>query len=97
MALWANLRAPQVTSCSSPSRRLNLRQALRIPFLSAMSMLGAGDNEDYSYIEIAEAIRRDGAAPKQDLAELWRRLAFSILISNTDDHLRNHGFLFRQS
>lgn len=68
---------------------------LRVPFLSAMSMLGADDGEPRSYLEIADALRRHGAAAKRDLTELWRRVAFSILISNTDDHLRNHGFLYR--
>jgi serine/threonine-protein kinase HipA len=68
------------------------RQA-RIPFLSAMSMLGARDNESRSYLEIADALRSHGAAPQRDLRDLWRRIVFNILISNTDDHLRNHGFL----
>lgn len=66
----------------------------RIPFLSAMSMLAAKDNETRSYLELADALRRYGAAPKLDLEALWRRIVFNILISNTDDHLRNHGFLF---
>jgi serine/threonine-protein kinase HipA len=66
----------------------------RRPFLSAMSMLGATDHETRSYLEIADAIQRYGAAPTQDLHELWRRIVFSVLISNTDDHLRNHGFLY---
>ena len=65
----------------------------RIPFLSAMSMLGAADRETRSYPEIAEAIRRYGASPAADLRELWRRIVFTLLISNHDDHLRNHGFL----
>jgi serine/threonine-protein kinase HipA len=68
--------------------------AQRIPFLSAMSMLAAKDNETRSYMEIADSLRRYGAAPKQDLEALWRRIVFNILISNTDDHLRNHGFLY---
>jgi serine/threonine-protein kinase HipA len=59
-----------------------------------MSMLGAADHETRSYLEIADAIQRYGAEPSQDLHELWRRIVFSILISNTDDHLRNHGFLY---
>jgi serine/threonine-protein kinase HipA len=66
----------------------------RIPFLSAMSMLSAQDNETHSYLEIADALRMHGAEPLRDLEQLWRRIAFNILISNTDDHLRNHGFLF---
>ena len=66
----------------------------RIPFLSAMSMLGAKDNETRSYLEIVDALRQHGAAPKEDMEALWRRIVFNILISNTDDHLRNHGFLY---
>lgn len=66
----------------------------RIAFLSAMSMLGAGDGEaGHSYLDIADSLRQYGAAPADDIAELWRRVVFNILISNTDDHLRNHGFL----
>jgi serine/threonine-protein kinase HipA len=57
-------------------------------------MLGATDHESRSYLEIADAIQRYGAAPTEDLHELWRRIVFSVLISNTDDHLRNHGFLY---
>jgi serine/threonine-protein kinase HipA len=75
-------------------RRFDRRGAERIPFLSAMSMLGAADNETHSYPEIAEALRRHGAAPNEDLRQLWRRIVFNVLISNTDDHLRNHGFLY---
>lgn len=71
--------------------------ARRIPFLSAMSMLGAADNEPHSYLEIAEALRRYGAAPNEDLHQLWRRAVFNVLISNTDDHLRNHGFLYESA
>lgn len=68
----------------------------RIPFLSAMSMLGAKDNETHSYIEMAYALAQHGAHPNKDMAELWRRVVFSIMISNTDDHLRNHGFLYER-
>ncbi len=67
---------------------------IRIPFLSAMSMLGAADNEDHSYLEIIDALRQYGSQPEQDCAQLWRRIVFNILIANTDDHLRNHGFLY---
>jgi serine/threonine-protein kinase HipA len=66
----------------------------RVPFLSAMSMLAARDNETRSYLEFVDVLRQHGAAPKQDMHALWRRIVFSILISNTDDHLRNHGFLW---
>ena len=66
----------------------------RIPFLSAMSMIGAEDQEARSYLELADALRQHGADAQSDLCELWRRIVFTILISNTDDHLRNHGFLY---
>ena len=59
-----------------------------------MSMLGAKDNETRSYLEFVDVLRQHGAAPKEDMHALWRRIVFSILISNTDDHLRNHGFLW---
>ncbi|MFW2439955.1 MAG: type II toxin-antitoxin system HipA family toxin [Arenicellales bacterium] len=75
-------------------RRFDRVQGRRIPFLSAMSMLGASDNESRSYLEFVDALRRYGASPKQDMHELWRRIVFNILISNTDDHLRNHAFLY---
>jgi serine/threonine-protein kinase HipA len=75
-------------------RRFDREGKRRIPFLSAMSMLGARDDEMRSYLEIVDALRQHGAAPKEDMEALWRRLVFNILISNTDDHLRNHGFLY---
>lgn len=75
-------------------RRFDRDGATRIPFLSAMSMIGAGDNEHHSYLELMDALRQYGASPSVDGVELWRRIVFSILISNTDDHLRNHGFLY---
>lgn len=75
-------------------RRFDREQGNRVPFLSAMSMLDAKDNEPRSYMEFVDALRQHGAAPRQDMHALWRRIVFSILISNTDDHLRNHGFLW---
>jgi len=75
-------------------RRFDREGGTRVPFLSAMSMLDARDNEAHSYLEFVDVLRQHGAAPKQDMHALWRRIVFSILISNTDDHLRNHGFLW---
>lgn len=75
-------------------RRFDRSGEIRIPFLSAMSMLGARDNETRSYLEFVDALRRHGASPKQDMHALWRRIVFTVLISNGDDHLRNHGFLY---
>ena len=74
--------------------RFDRTKKRRIPFLSAMSMLGAKDNERHSYLEIVDAIRQHGTGIDADLEELWRRIVFYILISNTDDHLRNLGFLY---
>lgn len=69
----------------------------RLHFASAMAMLGYndGDNADsgVSYLELAEFLIQNGANTTLDLKELWKRIVFSICISNTDDHLRNHGFL----
>lgn len=69
----------------------------RIHFASAMTMLGYTDGQDYSdgasYLEILEFISNNGANVNEDLEELWRRIVFSICVSNTDDHLRNHGFI----
>ena len=75
-------------------QRFDRRAGHRVPFLSAMSMLGATDREPRSYPDIADALRRHGAAAPQDLHQLWRRVVFTVLISNTDDHLRKHGFLY---
>jgi len=77
------------------SRRFDREGEQRIPFLSAMAMLGARDGEGGSYPEIVDALSSQGARAKQDSRELYRRVAFSVLISNVDDHLRNHGFLWR--
>jgi len=67
----------------------------RIMYISAATMLGIEVTEAdiHSYTEIVDAIRVHGAEVQTDIEELWRRIAFSILITNTDDHLRNHGFL----
>jgi len=69
----------------------------RMHFTSAMTQLGYTDGADsatgVSYLELADFITSHGANVLNDLHELWRRIVFSICISNTDDHLRNHGFL----
>jgi len=66
----------------------------RIHFLSAMSLLGLQDGDVAAYTDIAECIRMYSTSPIQDLHELWRRIALNVMISNLDDHLRNHGFLY---
>jgi serine/threonine-protein kinase HipA len=74
-------------------RRFDREPGRRIGYVSAMTMLGARDGEQGSYLEIAEAIEEHSPGAAGDLRELWRRIVFNVLISNTDDHLRNHGFL----
>ena len=72
----------------------------RIHFASAMTLLGYNDGTDASdgasYLEIAELILKHGSNIEQDLEELWRRIVFNIFVKNTDDHLRNHGFLLTE-
>lgn len=67
----------------------------RLPFLSAHSLLGLSPGEGGAYTLLADGIRQFGDDVAGDLRELWRRLVFSLLASNYDDHLRNHGFLMR--
>ncbi|MEI6424961.1 MAG: HipA domain-containing protein [Lentisphaerota bacterium] len=79
------------------TRRFDRESGKRIHFASAITLLGRTDGDNYasgcSYLDLAQFIMKYGANPKEDLEELWRRIVFSIAISNTDDHLRNHGFL----
>jgi serine/threonine-protein kinase HipA len=67
----------------------------RIPYISAATLLGSdpADPQEHFYTEIADALRLHGAEVQLDLEELWRRMAFFVLITNVDDHLHNHGFL----
>lgn len=78
------------------TKRFDRERQGRIQFASAMTLLGRMDGEgsaEASYLDIAECIVKVGASPNEDLEELWRRLVLNISIHNTDDHLRNHGFL----
>ena len=67
----------------------------RIHFASAMTMLGAvdGQSDNYGYLDIAEFLKANSINVTEDLRELWGRIVFSMCVSNTDDHLRNHGFV----
>lgn len=68
----------------------------RRAFASGLTLLGAHESDvgRHSYADLAEALRRYGADPRVDLVELFRRMVFNILVTNGDDHLRNHGFLW---
>ncbi len=77
-------------------REIAGNQLRRIPFASSLTMLEAHEvaAHRYSYRDLADVLRRFGSNPRQDLRELFRRMAFNILVGNDDDHLRNHAFLF---
>jgi len=77
------------------SRRFDRDGERRIPFLSALSMMGLKDGERASYPELVDVLTRNGAKAASDAIELYRRMIFNILISNVDDHGRNHGFLWQ--
>jgi len=73
------------------SERFDRNKTGRIGFISAMTLLGKQDGESGDYADIALGLSDISASPAADLAELYRRILFSILINNTDDHLKNHG------
>ena len=78
------------------TKRFDRQGEQRLHFSSAMAQLQYYDGEQSqgaSYLEIAEFLSTQGAQTEADLAQLWRRIVFNIAVSNTDDHLRNHGFL----
>ncbi len=79
------------------TKRFDREKQDRIHFASAMTMTGKNEelirDEMPSYLDIVEFIQFSGIQIEEDLHQLWRRMVFNILISNTDDHLRNHGFI----
>ena len=81
-------------------RRFDRSGSNRVHFASAMTMLGktdgASSTDGSSYLELVSFLKSNGAAPKRDLIELWKRIVFSMAVSNTDDHLRNHGFVLKR-
>lgn len=76
------------------SRRFDRTPVTRVPFLSALSMLGLKGGERGSYPEMVDVLTAHGASASDDARELYRRMGLNVLISNVDDHLRNHGFLW---
>jgi serine/threonine-protein kinase HipA len=100
LAKRAGIRTPEheiVRVAKRPimlSRRFDRVSQTRVPFLSALSMLGLKDGERGSYPELVDVLTLHGAEATQDAHELYRRMVFNVLISNVDDHLRNHGFLW---
>jgi serine/threonine-protein kinase HipA len=74
-------------------KRFDRSQSHRIPYISGLSAVQGNDGDTYTYLELAEFIENCGSNPGRDLAELWRRALFSCAVGNTDNHLRNYGFL----
>jgi serine/threonine-protein kinase HipA len=80
------------------TKRFDRIKKQRIHFASAMTMLSKQDgNNDSSYLDMVNFLIRNGSQVNKDLEELWRRIVFNICISNTDDHLRNHGFILEEN
>jgi len=100
LAAAAGIKVAQATLLNVAGRPVSLitrfdrEQDRRIPFISAMTLLGLTDGDNATYTDIAEVIRMYSSAPMADLHEMWRRIVFNVMVSNLDDHLRNHGFLY---
>ena len=101
LARKCGISAPEVRLLDGPPglpialiKRFDRDRRTRIPYISAQTMLNSQRADDKSYTDIAESIRANGASPKEDLRELFKRILFTILVSNVDDHLKNHGFLY---
>lgn len=97
-----NMAASRLEHIAGPyhtffTKRFDRERQTRIHFASAMTMTGKNEelirDETPSYLDIVEFIQFSGIQIEEDLHQLWRRMVFNILISNTDDHLRNHGFI----
>ncbi len=108
LAVLCNLNVPEArlenfskTGSTFLTKRFDRVGDRRVHFASAMTLLGKSDGANASdgsgYLDIANIIRQNGMMPKRDLLELWRRIVFNMAVSNTDDHLRNHGFLMGES
>jgi serine/threonine-protein kinase HipA len=102
------LRLARLCGIDAPDARIELSDGLpvaiikrfdrsgqgRIPFISAQTMLDASVATGATYAALADAIRQHAASPRTEMRELFRRVGFTILVSNVDDHLKNHGFLY---
>lgn len=103
IAAGVNMAEAQAKKFTSPNHTFmtkrfdRTKDGKRIHFASAMTLLGHVDGEDHgegvSYLEMVDFIATKGAHVNEDLEQLWRQIIFSICVSNTDDHLRNHGFI----
>lgn len=76
------------------SERFDRKQDTRVPYMSGLTAIQGKDGGQYSYLELVDFLEQYGSKPEVDIKELWSRILFSCLIGNTDDHMRNHGFLW---
>ena len=75
-------------------RRFDRRAGCRLPYMSARTALGKKGSAHGHYTDIADTLRQMSVLPGRDIPELWQRLLFTVLVTNTDDHLKNHGLLY---
>lgn len=101
MARAIGIRTPEARLELAASRhpvglikRFDRRKGGRLPYLSARTALGKKGSAHGYYTDIADALRQMSVLPDRDILELWQRLLFTVLIKNTDDHLKNHGLLY---
>jgi serine/threonine-protein kinase HipA len=104
LARQVGLRAPdarlELANSDRPValiQRFDRRKEGRVPYISARTALGKVGAESGYYTDIADLIRKISIHPSEDMRELWQRMIFSILITNTDDHLKNHGFVYARN
>jgi len=90
----ARLVLDRTTSPIALIRRFDREGAARIPYISARTAIERHGAEQGAYTDLAQFIQQHGDNPRADLHELWSRIVFTILVSNTDDHLKNHGFVY---
>lgn len=99
LASRCGIRVPKVRLMRVRNRavllleRFDRQESQRVPYLSGMSAVQGSDGGSYSYLELVDFLETEGAAPEADVKELWLRILYSCAIGNTDDHMRNHGFL----
>ena len=99
LASGAGIRVPRMRLMRVAGRsvllleRFDRTAGCRIPYISGITAIQGSDGGRYSYLELVSFLEEEGSAPDADIRELWRRVLFSCAIGNTDDHMRNHGFL----
>ncbi|WP_298362623.1 type II toxin-antitoxin system HipA family toxin [uncultured Litoreibacter sp.] len=101
MARMAGIRTPEARLELAASqhpvgliKRFDRRKDGRLPYMSARTALGKKGSAHGYYTDIADVLRQMSVLPERDIRELWQRLLFTVLITNTDDHLKNHGLLY---